>query len=58
MSPPPVVEIVTMPLGPNLKADHSLLKPIVDTLIAQPGCKKFSWGVLVEDENTGIVFVG
>jgi len=46
-----------MPLGPKLKADHSLLKPIVDTLIAQPGCKKFSWGVLVEDENTGIVFV-
>jgi len=58
MSSPPVVEIVTIPLGPELKADRSLLKPIADTLLAQPGCKKFSWGVLEEDENTGLIFIG
>jgi len=33
------------------------MKPIAETLLAQPGCKKFSWGVLVEDENTGLIFI-
>jgi len=52
-----VIEIVTLPLSPQLKADHSLLQSTADTLTKQPGCKKISWGVLVEDENTGVLFV-
>lgn len=58
MSSPPVVEIVTITPGPELKADRSLIKPIADTLLAQPGCKKFSWGILEEDQNTAIIFIG
>jgi len=53
---PPVVEIVTMPLG-RLKGDHSLMQPIADELYKQPGCKKVSWGVLTEDPNTGVAIL-
>jgi len=53
----PVIEVATLTLGDRLKADHSLIKPTVDTLFQQPGCKKISWGILIEEENKGIVFV-
>jgi hypothetical protein len=58
MSSPPVIECVTLPLGPELKKDHSVLAPIMETLVQQKGCKKVSYGKVIEDENTGLIFVG
>lgn len=54
----PVIEVVTLHISEKLKADHSLLKPTIDTLLEQPGCKKVSWGTVIEEPNTALVFIG
>jgi hypothetical protein len=58
MSSPPVVEIVSFTLKPTLKGDHSLMQGMGDKLIKDSGCKKVYWGVLTEDENAGLLFLG
>lgn len=55
---PPVVEVVTLPIGEKLKADPSLIKTFAKRLFDQEGCKKVSYGPLVEDPNQALLFIG